>query len=220
METQALFKIITAISYEKFKHENFFYKNDENKRFFKSTLVRSDEYVIEKEYEHQSGFKGKQLCYEYTATFLEQDGIERTYQTKTMPISIGQDYYYILDANDKIDHIFSSLQKEKLIPFITVPPNTIRKTLKSSILNFFIRNSFTFSEMALSPLRLFIILLPIYLFYTHINQIHSTGVRATYIGIFSFITPVIYYLLQIKLYDKKYSKLEDDYINKIYDKFY
>lgn len=198
------------------KGKTFFYKNNENKRFFKSTLVRVDERIIEMASKTNLGFEDKQLCYEYTATFLEKDGAQKSYKVEQKPALIGDDYYYILDSNNNIEHIFLSSEKEKLKNFITIADN-VEKPKRSLLVKLFLRNGFMLSEMILSPFMTMAILLLFYLGYYNIDSIYDFEMPLS-LCILSLIIPTIYYVLQFKL-SNKYDQFEQRYIDNIYSQF-
>ncbi len=198
------------------KGKTFFYKNNENKRFFKSTLVRVDERIIEMASKTDLGFEDKQLCCEYTATFLEKDGTEKAYKVEKKPALIGEDYYYILNENDNIEHIFLSSEKEKLKDFITIADN-VEKPKRSLLVKLFLRNGFMLSEMILSPFMTMAILLLFYLGYYNIDSIYDFEMPLS-LCILSLIIPTIYYVLQFKL-SNKYDQFEQRYIDNVYSQF-
>lgn len=201
---------------EEKKGQTFFYKNNENKRFLKSTLVRVDERIIERSSKTELGFEDKQLSCEYTATFLEKDGAEKSYKVEQKPALIGEDYYYILNENDNIEHIFLSSEKEKLKDFITIADN-VEKPKRSLLVKLFLRNGFMLSEMILSPFMTMAILLLFYLGYYNIDSIYDFEMPLS-LCILSLIIPTIYYVLQFKL-SNKYDQFEQQYIDNVYSQF-
>lgn len=198
------------------KGKTFFYKNNEDKRFFKSTLVRVDECIIEMASKKNLGFEDKQLCFEYTAIFLEKDGAEKSYKVEQKPALIGEDYYYILDINDNIERIFLSSEKEKLKDFITIADN-VEKPKRSLLSKLFLRNGFMLSEIVFSPFIIMAILLWSYLWYYNLDKFSSFETPLS-LCILSFIIPTIYYALQFKLW-KKYDQFDQRYIDNVYSQF-
>ena len=196
------------------KGKTFFYKNNENKRFFKSTLVRVDERIIEIASKTDLGFEDKQLCCEYTAIFLEKDGTEKSYKVEKKPAMIGADYYYIL--NDNIEHIFSSSEKEKLKDFITIADN-VEKPKRSLLSKLFLRNGFMLSEMILSPFITMTALFWSYSWYYNVDKFSSFE-TPLFLTILSFIIPAIYYALQFKL-SNKHDQFDQQYIDNVYSQF-
>lgn len=198
--------------------QTFFYENDKDKRFFKSTLIKVDERLIEEVSRSSSGFEEKQLSYEYTATFLEKDDTEKSYKVEQKPAMIGEDYYYILDKNDNIEHIFSYFEKEKLKDFITIAYN-IEKPKRSLLSKIFLRNSnsFMLSEMILSPFITMTALFWSYSWYYNVDHFSSFE-TPLFLTILSFIIPAIYYELQFKL-SNKYDQFDKQYIDNVYSQF-
>lgn len=196
--------------------QTFFYKNNENKRFLKSTLLKVDERIIEKTSKTNSGFEDKQLCYEYTATFLEKDGAEKSYKVEQKPALIGEDYYYILDSNDNLEHIFLSSEKEKLKDFITIADN-VEKPKRSLLSKLFLRNGFMLSEIVFSPFIIMATLFCSYSLYHNINAFPDFNISAIFC-VLSFMIPAVYYGLQFKLW-KKYDQFDQQYIDNVYSQF-
>ena len=201
---------------EEKKGKTFFYKNNENKRFLKSTLVRVDERIVERASKTELGFEDKQLCCEYTATFLEKDGAERSYKVEQKPALIGEDYYYILDNNDNIEHIFLSSEKEKLKDFITISDN-VEKPKRSLLSKLFLRNGFMLSEIVFSPFIIMATLFCSYSWYYNINALPDFNISAIFC-VLSFMIPAVYYGLQFKLW-KKYDQFDQVYIDNVYSQF-
>lgn len=198
------------------KGKTFFYKNNENKRFFKSTLVRVDERIIEIASKTDLGFEDKQLCCEYTAIFFEKDGTEKSYKVEKKPAMIGADYYYILNDNDNIEYIFLSSEKEKLKDFITIADNA--EKLKRSLLSkLFLRNGFMLSEIVFSPFLIIATLFCSYAWYHNINAFPDFSTSAIFC-VLSFMIPAVYYGLQFKLW-KKYDQFDQQYIDNVYSQF-
>lgn len=198
------------------KNKTFFYKNDKDKRFFKASLVKVDERIIERESKTNSGFEEKHLAYEYTATFLEKDGAEKSYKVEQKPALIDEDYYYILDGNDNIEHIFLSSEKEKLKDFITIADN-VEKPKRSLLSKLFLRNGFMLSEIVFSPFIIMATLFCSYSWYHKTNAFPDFNISAIFCAL-SFMISAVYYGLQFKLW-KKYDQFDQQYIDNAYSQF-
>lgn len=129
---------------------------------------------------------------------------------------IGEDYYYILDKNDNIEHIFSSSEKEKLKDFITIADN-VEKPKRSLLSKLFLRNGFMLSEMILSPFITMTALFWSYSWYYNVDKFSSLE-TPLFLTILSFIIPAIYYELQFKL-SNKHDQFDQQYIDNVYSQF-